>query len=134
MNRLKKLQSKIRDQLRGRPMRRCGEARRRLLMEELEPRVVMANYVLSGTAGADVLLLRRNPNNAALAQVQVNGVTLFNAPVVAGDTVTLNGLAGNDTINIEHTFAGVPVTANGGNDNDTVNVSPTSRFLDNIDG
>ena len=61
-------------------------------------------------------------------------MTLFNAPVGAGDTITLNGLAGNDTINIEHTFAGVPVTANGGNDNDTVNVSPTSRFLDNIVG
>ena len=54
MNFLKKLQGKNQDQLQGRLMRRRGEARRRLLMEDLEPRMVMANYVLSGTVGADV--------------------------------------------------------------------------------
>ena len=66
--------------------------------------------------------------------MRVNGVTLFNGPVAAGDTITLNGLSGNDTINIEDTFAGVTVTANGGNNDDTINVSPTARFLDNILG
>ena len=119
-----------RDVSRGSP----AGARRRLLMEHLEPRTVLSNFVISGNVGNDVILLRRDPNNAALAQVRVNGVTLFNGPVAAGDTITLNGLSGNDTINIEDTFAGVTVTANGGNNDDTFNVSPTARFLDNLLG
>src|SRR5262245_56229240 len=107
MSYLKNLQSKNQRWLSARPTRRPGEARRRVLMEELEQRTVLSNFVLSGTAGDDVILFRRDPSNFALAQVQVNGSVLFDAPVSAGDTMTLNGLDGDDTIKIEDTFFGV---------------------------
>jgi hypothetical protein len=103
-------------------------------MEHLEPRVVMANYVVPGTLGPDVFLLRRDPTTPTLAQVQVGGTTLLDVPVVAGDSITLNPLDGDNTVNIEDTFPGVSVTVNDGINNGTVNISPTARFLDNIDG
>jgi hypothetical protein len=120
--------------MKGRVTRRHGAKRWRFAVEQLETRRVLSNFVLSGTAAADTILVRRDPANAALAQVQVNGAVLFNGPVVAGDTITVNGLGGNDTINIRHTFSGVPVTANGGADNDTIRISDVARFLDDIDG
>src|SRR5262249_20315072 len=109
--------------------------RRRPLMEDLESRVVMStNYVYSGTSKADAFLVRRNPNDPTSLQVKLNGSVLLNAPLVAGDTLKLNGLDGDDTFTIEDTFAGVPVTLKGGNDNDTAEISKTAQFLDNIDG
>ena len=61
MNSSKNLRTKDQGQLPGRPMRRPDRARRRLLMEHLEPRTVLSNFVISGNVGNDVILLRRDP-------------------------------------------------------------------------
>ena len=45
--------------------------RRRPLMEDLESRVVMSSNVFSGGTGDDVILLRRDPNNAAALEVKI---------------------------------------------------------------
>jgi Ca2+-binding RTX toxin-like protein len=89
---------------------------------------------VGGTAGNDVILFRRDPGNPAQAMVEVNSVIVFQAPVVAGDTFMLNGLAGADRIDVEDTFAGVPVTVNAGDGNDTMRISFIDGNLDTIDG
>src|SRR5262249_55869274 len=110
----------------------------RLLMEHLEPRIVLTGYVLSGDSGDDVILLRRDPNNAAAIEVKITQGTQtrtdVSLAVVAGDTITINADDGKNTFNIENTFLNVPVTLNGRNGDDTANISPTGRFLDTIDG
>lgn len=121
----------------GRSRPAVRSTRRRPLIEDLESRVVMSSNVFSGSTGADVILLRRDPNNAAALEVKITqGTTTttdVSLAVVAGDTITLNGLGGDDTFNVENTFVNVPVTLNGGVNNDTVNISQTARNLDNID-
>ena len=121
-----------------RSTRRPGAARRRLLMEHLEPRIVMTGYVLSGDAGDDVILVRRDPSNAAAIEVKITQGTQtrtdVSLAVVSGDTITIDAGDGNNTFNVEDTFLNVPVTLNGGNGNDTANITPTGRFLDTIDG
>src|SRR5262249_13127620 len=95
---------------RNRPV---GRSARRPLMEDLEPRVVMSSNGFSGGTGADVFLLRRDPNNAAALEVKITQgtktTTDVSLAVVAGDTITLNGLGDNDTFNIENTFFNVPL-------------------------
>jgi Ca2+-binding RTX toxin-like protein len=109
--------------------------RPRPLCEGLECRALLATLVVNGDIfgpSNDVILLRRNSNNAGFAEVQVNNVVISNTPISSLSGVTINGLEGNDTINIEDTFANVPVTVHGGNGNDTINISPTARNLSHI--
>ena len=53
----------------GRRQSAIRSTRRRPLMEDLESRVVMSSNVFSGSSGDDVILLRRDPNNAAALEV-----------------------------------------------------------------
>src|SRR5262245_52617218 len=124
----------------GRLTRRRGGARRRPLMEELEPRTVLSiSPVLSGTGGADLILIRRAPSNAAAIQVTITQGTQppsddVSLELVAGDTLTVNAGDGADTFEVDDTFADVILTLNGEGDDDTFNISPTQMSLDNIDG
>src|SRR5262249_49650615 len=102
----------------GRSRPAVRSTRWRPLMEDLESRVVMSSNVFSGSTGDDVILLQRDPNNAAALEVKITQgtktTTDVSLAVVAGDTITLNGLGGNDTFNIENTFFKVPLTLTGG--------------------
>jgi len=122
----------------GRSRPAVRSTRWRPLIEDLESRMVMSSNVFSGGTGDDVILLRRDPNNAAALEVKITQgtktTTDVSLAVAAGDTITLNGLDGNDTFNIENTFFNVPVTLTGGLNNDTVNISKTAKNLDNVDG
>ena len=122
---------------RNRPVVRS--TRRRPLMEDLESRVVMSSYVFSGDPTKDnVILLQRDPNNAAALEVKITQGTKTSTDaslaVVAGDTITLNGGNGTNTFTIENTFRNVSVTLNGGTGNDEVDISPTAKNLNNIAG
>jgi photosystem II stability/assembly factor-like uncharacterized protein len=57
-------------------------------------------------------------------------VTLI--PISSFNRIEVDGLGGNDTINVEDTIGGKPVTVNLGNGTDTVNISPSAHNLDNI--
>jgi hypothetical protein len=107
-------------------------------MEDLESRVVMSSYTLSGTTGDDVVLIRRDPTNAAAIEVRITqGTTIstdVSLAVVAGDSITVNAGDGNNRFDVENTFSGVALTLNGGTGNDTARFSPTAQFLDNILG
>jgi Ca2+-binding RTX toxin-like protein len=131
---LKKAMSFLETTKRKARKRPSARPARRLDVESLEAREVPTAYTFGGGAAADTILLQRDPANSSLAQVQVNGAIVFNGLVVAGDTITLDGNGGVDTINVEDTFAGVPVTVNGGGANDVINITPAGRFLDTIDG
>jgi Ca2+-binding RTX toxin-like protein len=109
----------------------------RLLCEKLEGRALLASLVVNGDqlgATNDVILLRRNPTNANFAEVQINNIVSSNTLISSLSGISINGLEGNDTINIEDTFVNVPVTIRGGNGNDTINVSPTAKNLFHIQG
>jgi hypothetical protein len=103
-------------------------------MEELEPRTVLSSSVLSGTAGADAILIRRDPAYPAKIEVQIGTSSRISLGLVAGDTLTINAGGGNDTFYVWDTFAGVTLRVNGEGDNDTFNISPAARSLDTIDG
>jgi hypothetical protein len=66
-------------------------------------------------------------------RVNVDGVV---ATFLLGNLSAINVQAngGDDTINVENTFAGIPVTVNAGTGSNTINISPTTRNLDNIQG
>jgi Ca2+-binding RTX toxin-like protein len=105
--------------------------------DHLEGRALLASLVVNGDPfgpSNDVILLRRNPTNPNLAEVQVNNVVVSNTPINTLTEITINGLQGNDTINIEDTFANVPVTVHGGIGNDTINISPAAKNLSHIQG
>src|SRR5262245_28971121 len=121
MSLLEHLWRKGRVRFEGRSTRRPDAARRRFLMEELEPRTVLSSSVLSGTAGADAILIRRDPAYPAKIEVQIGTSSRISLGLVAGDTLTINAGGGNDTFYIWDTFAGVTLRVNGEGDNDTFN-------------
>jgi Ca2+-binding RTX toxin-like protein len=83
---------------------------------------------------SDVILLHRNSKNASFAEVVINNIVVSNTPINTLNEIKINGLDGDDTINIEDTFANVPVTINGGNGNDTINISPIAKNLAHFQG
>ena len=130
-------QSKLFGSRRGRDTRAKQRARCRVAAEALEGRALLTSLVVNGDqlgASNDVILLHRNTSNANFAEVQVNNIVISNTPISSLTDIKINGLEGNDTINIEDTFANVPVTINGGNGNDTINISPTAKNLAHIQG
>jgi hypothetical protein len=56
------------------------------------------DQVLQGTSGDDVWLVTRNGNNV---DVTLNGAGLLSQPYTSLTTLTINGLAGNDTLNVD---------------------------------
>src|SRR4051794_5762309 len=107
----------------GRRIGRPRGARPQLLVEGLEGRALLSLVTINGTLANDVITLRTNPANVAEAQVWVNGALDFQGQWP--DSITINGLLGNDTINIQ--AAKSPVTLNGGDGNDTINLSDTDK-------
>jgi Ca2+-binding RTX toxin-like protein len=121
----------------GREVRPPARYRRRPSAEALEGRALLASLVVNGDLfgpSNDTILLQRNATNANFAEVRINNIVVSNTPINTLSAITINGLEGADTINIEDTFANVPVTINGGNGNDTVNISPTAKNLAHIQG
>jgi hypothetical protein len=137
MSLLENLRRKGRGQFQGRPTRRPGGARRQYLIEELEPRVVLSELV-SGTADANTILIRRNPDNPAEIRVRVATGNVENQKVNLvldpGETLTINAGDGNDVIHVYDTFPDVFLVVNGQGDHDTLIVSPAARNLDTIEG
>jgi hypothetical protein len=89
---------------------------------------------VTGTAGNDTITIRNEAGNANFVEVLVNGQRQYAGLWSALTGITVNEANGNDTVNIENSAAGVPITVNQGSGTDTINVTPTSRFLDNIQG
>lgn len=80
------------------------------------------NVLVNATAGNDIIFLRNQGGNANLYEVVVNGVVQSQGWWLSLSAVTLNGLAGNDSITVARVRAGLPVTVNGGVDDDTITI------------
>src|SRR5262245_48166915 len=115
------------------PMRR----RHRLAIEGLERRDLLAITVptpgspgtakLTGTAGPDQLVLRLQPGSPANIQFSDDGGATFTTAALRDvNLITIAGLAGADTITIDHSFGFVgkvgllPITLDGGPGRDTL--------------
>jgi hypothetical protein len=89
------------------------------------------DFAISGTLGItgddtgvsnDTITLQTLAGNASYFEVLVNGVRQYAGLKTAITGITINGLGGNDTINLTDTPAGIPVTVNGGVGNDIINI------------
>jgi hypothetical protein len=83
-----------------------------------------AKCTIDGTMGDDQFVI--TPTG-----VQLNGQTVVSGPY---GSLTLNGLRGNDTFTVLGTPAGSQVTLNGGAGNKTINVGSSINTLDPIQG
>jgi hypothetical protein len=88
--------------------------------EPLEPRHLLAAFIVNGTGGADIIHMGLLGPNIV---VTVNAVP-FTAVDALTDSVTINGLGGADTIAVKSTGqrAGVTVTLNAGSGNDLIQI------------
>jgi hypothetical protein len=88
---------------------------------------------VDGTAGNDVITLARDPNIPGILNVFLNSVTpVFSVVAAAVQQIIVNGLGGNDTININDSFTGTPVTVNMSTAGCTVNISSVEHSLSHI--
>ncbi len=82
----------------------------------------------------DIIILRNHPLNWNYAEVIVNGKIQWAGLWASIGRVDINGMNGNDTIDIENTVRGVPVTVDGSFGNDIVYISRDAKLLRNIAG
>lgn len=87
-------------------------ARACLSIEMLEPRKLLADVAVSGTAGNDTVLITRV---AGQGQAFLNGSS---SPAAAWDlstvgVVIINGLDGDDTVNLDNSVGGDPLSTSG---------------------
>jgi RTX calcium-binding nonapeptide repeat (4 copies) len=82
----------------------------------------------------DVITLRNDPLNSNYAQVIVNGKIQWAGLWASIGRVDINGMNGNDIIDIENTVSGVPVTVDTSFGDDTVYLSRDAKLLRNIAG
>jgi hypothetical protein len=79
--------------------------------------------VVNGTYGNDAITLRNQPGNPLMFQVFVNGLVQAAGFWASATSITINTLAGDDTVNIQDAVASVPVNVNLGNGTDVVYVA-----------
>jgi hypothetical protein len=82
----------------------------------------------------DVIILRNDPLNSNFAQVNVNGKIQWEGLWASIGSVDINGMNGNDTIDIENSPSGVPITIDTSFGDDTVYLSRDAKLLRNIAG
>jgi hypothetical protein len=99
----------------------------------------------SGTSSADVITISQSGSTLTVSVdigLEVAGVGALpdasNLPAFVSTydvsdvtSITVQGLSGNDTININNIGAGVPITVSGGNSSDTINIG-NGDFTANI--
>jgi hypothetical protein len=95
-------------------------------MEPVERRVMLA-VNLSGTAGDDTITITATPTATT---VTINGTPNV-VPVTPTETIVINALGGNDTIDVAGTT--IPVTVNGDGGNDQLTFAPVAMNLDAIE-
>ena len=84
-------------------------------------------FTPKGTAGADTIGLAYS-NGAATITGLADGTEVVSA--AAGDTLTVSGLGGDDTITAQNGFpAGLVLTLDGGSGNDTITGSDQNDIL-----
>jgi hypothetical protein len=91
--------------------------------------------VVNGSANGDVFTIA--PFGNALRVQKTGGVTidvLDASSTSGGDSITLNTLAGADTINVRGTLAGTLTTVNGGDSGDLIQVGSNATALANTGG
>jgi hypothetical protein len=116
--------SKDRQAGRRRRNTQSGRGERNVSLEQLEGRTLFSVLAINGTAANDYISLAGS--GGVLMQVDVNGViTHYNPNDYT--SVTIDGVSGNDTINILGTE--LPVTVNG-RGHDTVTVGDTNGVQD----
>jgi hypothetical protein len=97
--------------------------RKLYLSESLESRLLLVTFTVNGTAGNDTISLDVSGGNVV--------ITLNGSPQTMSDaTVTdivINGLGGNDAINVIRN-SNNPTTVNGGGGDDTIVVQNTSNL------
>jgi hypothetical protein len=122
-------------------------------LEVLEDRTVLSvtftgtgntgDVTVTGTAAADNFIIRLDPSNSANIQFSDNGGSSFTTAALSTlGTVTVDGLAGNDTLTIDDTngivgtaSANLSVTFNGGTGQDRVILQgslPTGDTISNV--
>ena len=68
---------------------------------DVVPLVVVPDPIIDGTAGDDTFRVTRNPSDTSTVQVELNGVIVETFPLADLNSLTLNGLAGNDTLIVD---------------------------------
>jgi uncharacterized repeat protein (TIGR01451 family) len=82
-----------------------------------------ASPALVGTPGDDLFIARQNGTNL---EVLLNGNLIFSAPVASVTSLSLDGLAGNDTFDVDYAFGGffpTPVSVDGATGFDTLQIT-----------
>jgi Ca2+-binding RTX toxin-like protein len=82
----------------------------------------------------DQILVRRDPSDQKYVQVLVNGSVQFDDRADMLHSITINGGAGNDTIQVQVAPPGVPVSVSGGAGNDTIDVLLDTVGAVTVDG
>ena len=95
----------------------------------LIPTSLTPNPLVSGTTADNTFVLRRNPSDTSEVQVVRNGTVIATYDVNQTNSLTINGLDGNDTLTVDSsngviTFAG-GIRFNGGPGVDTLILSQT---------
>lgn len=98
-------------------------------MEPLDGRRMFSVLTLNGTSGPDLITV--DSSGANLIHV-INGA-FTQVPLAGIDSIVINGLGGDDTLQVERN-GGLPTTVNGGDNNDTINISPVAKNLANVVG
>ena len=80
-----------------------------------------SNPIINGTSGNDVIVVQHAPTNPTALQVTVNGQVVFYQEGHI-DSLTVNGLAGVDTIRVEDTYGNMDLIVSGGDDYDVINI------------
>lgn len=90
------------------------------------------DLVITGTTANDTMVLR--DRGTTDFELLANGQLDRAGPWSLLRSLTINGLAGNDAIQIQRSRPGIPVTVNGGDGNDTVTVGSAGNSLDAVQG
>jgi hypothetical protein len=82
----------------------------------------------------DVILLHLDPANSNILQMLVNGQVAYDTAITSFVSVTIDGGAGHDIINIENVPSSIAVIVNADAGTDDINVTPQGQNLDSVMG
>ncbi len=106
-------------------------------LEAFEDRLVPTAVVISGDQGGvptnDLVVVRPSTHATNLVEVLVNGQSQGEFGAEPTD-LTIAGLDGNDTINVEATVPNVRLVIDAGAGKNLINVCSTGKFLDRLRG
>ncbi len=120
------------------PLTLNGNAGNDTFTVNIEPaagQVLAGTVTVNGSEDTDALTVNGNPTAAdtiAVTNTTVSRTGSATITYVMLEQLTVNGLGGNDTFNVQST--GIPTTVNGNQGDDTINVGSAANQLDGIQG